>query len=214
MRTKTLVMTAIVVLSGCSKPTFGPGFEGEITMHTQSPGKPGSDLLVKTKGDKLRFEVKTGGADAYTVRDPATGKLVTVMDSTKSYMEMDFSKPTAQPSTNPDTATVTKSGKHETVAGADCEDWTATDASGKKSEVCVAQGVYVDLGSVSGKADVSKDLKEKKYFPLRNVDYDAKGNELSRTEVTKIEKKSLDDSQFTVPAGYAKVDVSSLMGPK
>jgi len=216
MRTTTLALLAgltALSASACSKG-FGPGFEGEITMHTQSPGQPGSDLVVKTKGDKLRFDMKTPtGQDAYSIFDPAMNKVTMVMDSQKTYMDMDFSKPSAQPSTNPDTSTVTKTGKHETIAGTDCEDWTATDASGKRSEVCVAQGIYFDIASLSGKGSgaVAKDLKEKKLFPLKSVDYDAKGTELTRMEVTKIEKKKLDDSQFAVPADYKKMDLPSML---
>ena len=38
-----------------------------------------------------------------------------------------------------------------------------------------------------------------------SVEFDADGKETSRMEVTKVEKKSVDDGQFAVPKDYAKV---------
>jgi hypothetical protein len=51
----------------------------------------------------------------------------------------------------------------------------------------------------------SEQMREKRLFPLRSVDFDATGKETSRTEAIKIERKSLDDSTFEVPKGYRKI---------
>jgi hypothetical protein len=72
--------------------------------------------------------------------------------------------------------------------------------------VCIAQGIaFFDMGSMKGGGGaLGKELREKKLFPLRSVEYDATGKEISRMQVTKVEKKSLDDSEFAVPKDYAK----------
>lgn len=215
MQARALVVFGLVAMSplalGCKKG-FGSGFEGEITMHIQS-ATSSSDMVVKTKSDKMRFETKAAdGSKSYSLYDPATNKLTMVMDGQKSFMAMDFSKPGApQANTSPDTATIEKSGKHETIAGLDCEDWTAKSPSGKRSEVCIASGIaFFDMGAAkSGGAStgLAKELKDKKLFPLRSVEYDAAGKELNRMEVTKVEKKSLDDSEFSVPKDYKELAV-------
>jgi len=213
MQPRALVVCALVVTSplvlGCKKG-FGSGFEGEITMHIQT-GSSSSDLVVKTKSDKMRFETKAAdGSLNYSVFDPATNKLTMVMEGQKSYMAMDFSKRgTPQANTSPDSVAIEKSGKHETIAGVDCEDWTAKAPSGKRSEVCIASGIaFFDLGSAksgSSGGGLAKELRDKKLFPLRSVEYDADGKELNRMEVTKIEKKSFDDSEFSVPKDYKEI---------
>ena len=204
MQARTALALLFVTLAPIScKKTLGSGFEGEITMHMARAGAPEEDMVVKAKGDKMRID--TGGN--YLLYDPATNKMTMVSPAQKSVMDLDFSKPGApQANTSSDTATIDKSGKHETIAGIDCESWTAHDPSGKKSEVCIAQGIaYFDMGSMKGGGgSLGKELREKKLFPLRSVEYDASGKEISRMQVTKVEKKSLDDSDFAVPKDYAK----------
>ncbi len=209
-RMRTLALSTLglaLVICGCSKP-FGPGFEGEITMHTQRVGESGSDMIVKSKADKFRFDVPSATGTSTAILDPGANKMTMLLDAQKSYMDLDFSKPSAQPSTNPDTSTAKATGKHETVAGIDCEDWTATDASGKHTDVCLAAGPAFDLGALSGKPSGAG---QKQMFPLKSVDYDAKGAELSRMEVTKIEKKKLDDSLFAIPADYKKLELPAML---
>jgi hypothetical protein len=42
-------------------------------------------------------------------------------------------------------------------------------------------------------------------FPMRIVLYDAKGAPLMKMEATRIEKKSIPDAEFQIPAGYTKL---------
>jgi hypothetical protein len=203
-----LALFALVVPS--CKMVFGSEFEGQITMHTTSAAAPPQDMVVKAKGDKLRFDSKSSdGSATYAIYDPATNKVTMVVDAQKLYTDLDFGKPGApQANTSPDNASIDKSGKHETIAGIDCENWTAKDPSGKRSEVCIAQGIaFFDMTSVkSGSPSaLGKELREKKLFPLRSVEYDASGKETSRMEVTKVEKTSIDDAQFSVPKDYKKM---------
>jgi outer membrane lipoprotein-sorting protein len=210
---KTFVALSAVALAmcSCSKTNKLDGFEGDITMHTTA-GTNSQDMVVEVKKDQLRFDMNSpqGGA-MHGVFDPKANKVTLYADATKTYTDMDFSGPSGKTNTNPDTSAITQSGKHETIAGYDCEDWTVNDPSGKKSEVCIAQGIaFFDVGSLRGGASASgsaiaTQFREKKSFPLRSVEYDAAGKEQSRMEVTKIESKSLDDSRFATPAGYTKL---------
>ena len=199
-----LVLVALVASSSSCKKGFGSGFEGAVTMHTTAKKGPPSDIVVEAKGDKLRFNTPAG----YGLYDPSINKVMMVMDDQKAYMELDFASAGApQANTTSDNGAIDKSGKHETIAGIDCEDWTVKNPSGKRSEVCIAQGIaYFDLESLKGGGTtLGKELREKKLFPLRSVEYDASGTETSRMEVTKVEKKSIDDGRFVVPPDYKKV---------
>lgn len=201
MQARTALVVALVAISSIAcKRGFGSGFEGEITMHIQSPSGD-SDMVVKTKNEKLRFETGKGSAMLF---DPGSNKFTMINESAKSYSEIDFKSPSApQANTSAAASSIDKSGKHETIAGIDCENWTAHDGK-KRSEVCIAQGIaFVDMSGGSGA--LATELREKKLFPLRSVEFDADGKETSRMEVTKVEKKSVDDAQFAVPKDYAKV---------
>ncbi len=203
--------------TGCSKKGFGSDFEGAITMHTTKPGQAGTDMTVLVKGDKLRFEMPApGGEDGHAIFDPETNKVSMVFDSKKSYMDLDFNKPSAATNTSPDTSSVVKSGKHETIAGVDCEDWTAKDPSGKRSEVCIAKGIaFFDIASLRGGGSgsgLAKDLREQKLFPMRSVEYDASGKEISRMEVTKVEHEKFDAAKFAIPSDYTKLEMPAHAG--
>jgi len=216
MDTRTLVvLLAIPLATTACKKGFGSGFEGEISMHTTRAAGPAQDMIVETKGDKLRFDTESPGGSSYGVYDPSVSpsKVVMVLDAQKAYMDLDFSSPSApQANTSADTSTIDKNGKKETIAGIDCQTWTAKDASGKRSEVCIAEGIaFFDIGSLkSGGSSLSKELREKKLFPLRAVEYDASGKEISRTEVTKVDKKKIDDGRFVVPKDYKKVSLPGM----
>jgi len=199
-----------VALSACKKGGLGAGFEGEISLHTTRAGSPPVDMVVKAKKDKLRFDTTTNGQAGSAIFDPAQNKVVLVMDAQKAYMDMDFASPTAPaPNADPKTSVTDKLGTKDMVAGVECENWVVKDGSGKRSEVCIAEGIaFFDLDGLrngSSASSWSKQMREKKLFPMRNVDFDASGKEVSRTEATKVEKKSLDDATFEVPKDYKKI---------
>jgi hypothetical protein len=209
-RAAVAIALFVLVIPSCKKG-FGSGFEGEITMHTTSANAaaPPQDMIVKVKGDKLRFDTKgADGSNTYAIYDPSTNKVTMVMEGQKMYTDLDFATASApQANTSPDSASIDKSGKHETIAGIDCENWTAKDPSGKRSEVCIAQGIaFFDMKGLKsgGSSGLGKELRDKKLFPLRSVEYDGAGKETSRMEVTKVEKTTLDDAQFSVPKDYTK----------
>jgi len=203
-RTVSVVVFSSLAVVSCKKG-FGDGFEGAITMHVHS-STGDSDMVVQTKGDKMRFDM--GGQNgSYMLFDPKANTVTMVTTSTKTYSEIDFKSPNApKANTSADKSTIDKSGKHETIAGIDCENWVAHDGA-KRSEICIAQGIaFFDMGSLKGGGGgLGQELRDKKLFPMRDVEYDASGKEVSRMEVTKVEKKSVDDAQLAVPKDYTKV---------
>ncbi len=204
-----LSLGAVTLATTSCKKGFGSDFEGTITMKVHA-GSQDSDMVVTTKNEKMRFDV----SGKYMLFDPKTNVVTMVDDSTKTYSVLDFKSPNApQANTSPDTAAIDKTGKHETIAGIDCENWIAKDPSGKRSEVCIAQGIaFFDVGSMKGggsSGGLAKELREKKLFPLRDIELDASGKEVSRMEVTKVEK-SVDDAKLDVPKDYTKLTLPGM----
>jgi hypothetical protein len=206
---RLLFPLALLSLAGCSKG-FGKDFEGSITLRTTRGSSPPADMVVRAKGDRLRFETPTSdGKSAVAIYSPADNKVTILVDAQKLAMDMDLSSPSAAPNTSADTSNVDKTGKSETIAGISCEDYEVKDPSGRRTETCIAQGLaFFDLESVRrgiGGSAWTKSLREKKMFPLKSVEYDASGKEISRTEATAVQKEKLDDAMFVVPAGYTRM---------
>ncbi|HEX4512654.1 MAG TPA: DUF4412 domain-containing protein [Polyangiaceae bacterium] len=190
-------------------------FEGEITMSNTEGSKPAKTITYEVKGAKMRFEAPESAgpmSGGYVIFDTTSKKMIAVQDAKKTAMVMDMGAmgaglPPGTPPTGPK-PTVEKSGKSDTVAGYSCDPWKITEPSGEHTDVCVAQGISFPVMGRHGGGWMSQ---LDNGFPLRAVSYDATGKEKSRMEVTKIDKKSLDDAMFQVPAGYTTQDMSEMM---
>jgi hypothetical protein len=211
--------TAPVAAATNAPGTLGSGFEGGLVMHTTTP-HGANDMLFITKGGKLRVDVPVpDGRTAHTIFDPATKKLTILMDSQQIAMEMPLPPP--PPGDAPKPATITRTGKHETVAGYDCEDWEIVTQGGAGNHVstCVTQGLaFFDFSAMAGPTgghSWADELRDDNAFPLRSVEVDPAGKEISRMEVTKVAKRPVDDTAFTVPPGFHVMQVpnAGLTGP-
>jgi hypothetical protein len=127
---------------------------------------------------------------------------------------------------------LTPTGKQETIAGYTCEHWLM----GEKQDIdmCVAKGLGYfgmggqsrgGLGSLGNLAFSPKLLAEAAAhpewvrfleggaFPLKLTMMED-GKVKMNMEATKIERKSLDDSLFTVPPDYKELNLGNLRGRK
>jgi hypothetical protein len=210
---RTHALTAVIALvsaTGCSKG-FGSSFEGAVTMTTTWPNAPVMTTVIKAKGDRIRFDVALAdGRTSSAIFLPDQNKLLTLIDERKTAVETDLGSPFApDPDTDSRKSTVVKAGESLTVAGIGCEYYVVKDGSGARTEACVAPGLpFLDLEAMRRSqppSQWSRDMRARKVFPLRRVDFDAKGKELVRTEVTRVAKEKLDDAVFQVPADYKVV---------
>lgn len=170
------------------------------------------------------------GDKGYVIYDGGAKKVWFVDDAKKEAIEIDlnnanagktfpgFSGPPTPghggsgPSGPP--TTVTETGKYDTVAGYKCELWDVT-SDHKEGTLCVAtQGLSwlsIPMTGIPTERAWMLKLFDGNHFPLRFVGYQKDGTtEENRIEVTKIDKKSLPDSEFQVPAGYKVIDLEKL----
>ncbi len=167
------------------------------------------DVNFLTKGGKMRVEAQAEkGMSATIVVDPQAKKTIMIMDAQKMYLEMPQKDPPVAGDPAKARPQITKTGKHETIAGIDCEDWNVAEANGKHVAACITQGItFVDFTAMGRPGSHSSgswmdEMKGQQYFPLRVVDTDPTGKAVSTMLVTKIEKKPVDDAMFAPPAGY------------
>lgn len=159
------------------------------------------------------------------------GKLTTLMPATKTYMTMDMKK-TAEEVKDATKGMknapydekfpkITPTGKEETIAGYTCEHWLMGDS--QEIDMCIAKGLgYFGTGGTAGGGGLGalkdlvfgpkllaeaeahpewKKLLEGGAFPLKFT-VSEEGKVKMSMEATKIEKKPLDDSIFTIPSDY------------
>jgi hypothetical protein len=172
-------------------------------------------------------------AKGYGIFDSAAKKVYIVLDPSKQVIVVDLNKVGEQakamnpgatrgdkPGATPQAAPpkVTKTGTFDTVAGYKCENWEVM-SDHHEGTACVASDGFswltLPMSALDGVPTEKlwmADLLDGKHFPLRFVGYEKDGKtESGRVEVTKIDKKSLPDADFTYPPTYAQVDLEQMI---
>lgn len=216
-----LLFLAALVPSLLSAATF----EGKISMKLTAGKTPSQEIQYLVKGDKMRMEIPpTQGMAGSVIIEPAKRQAIMVMDAQKMAMVMTMPDPAsaAQGEQPGDAPKMEKTGEKEKILGQMAEKYIVTH-QGTKSDVWLAEGLgsFVTFspsgpmmggrGGAPAPKSWERALAGKELFPLRVVSYDKSGKEESRMDVTAIEKKSLPDSLFTVPADYQRMDMSAMM---
>lgn len=216
-------------------------FEGEIdiSVEMKSAAKVPSVMHMAIKGPKVRFDAPAeamGGAmaggstgltasKAYQIIATDEGKMRTVVDAQKMVMEMDISKfaeqmkgltgaaPSAAPANEPPPK-VSKTGKTDTIVGHSCEEWEVISPKSEKMTLCVGKGGgWPSIPAVlMAESQWAQNVIEKDSFPLRIVLNGSDGAEKMRMQVTRMDKKPIDDAVFAIPAGYRVMNMADMMG--
>lgn len=232
----------MVVLAKAPKPKPRPApsaavaqgsFEGEIeiSVEMKSTAKAPSVMHAVIKGPKIRFDAPAeamGGAmggKAYQIIAVDEGKMRTVVDAKKMVVEVDIAKfaeqmkgltgaaPSAAPANEPPPK-ISKTGKTDTLVGHTCEEWEVLNEKSEKMTLCVAKGggwPSIPSALMPGN-NWAQQVLDKDNFPLRIVLNDSAGAEKMRMQVTRMDKKPVDDAQFKIPEGYRVMDMSNMMG--
>jgi hypothetical protein len=197
-------------------------------------------LLIKTGKIRVDIPeqlAKSGagplGANAkgYGVFDSAAKKIYVVLDASKQVLVIDLNKsgeqlkgvtPGSRPehggspsSPPPPPPKVTKTGKYDTVAGYKCENWEIA-SDHREGMVCVAQEGFswfqIPMTGIPTEHLWMMELLDGKHFPLRFIGYGPDGaKETTHVEVTKIDKRTLPESEFEVPPSYAVIDFAQMV---
>jgi hypothetical protein len=202
-------------------------FEGIVHMKTTHPGLDGATAMNwYIKGEKARMEtLRDEGKQHFMIIDGRARTMQIPMGDKKMYMEMSIDQLGERSQEHLKEAleqhVVERTGKSEKIAGYACEVWRITDKDTKKleQEICVAKGFgrsatfWLDPKQVqrSSQPGWVKQLVNEGGFGLRTIHYGDDGKESSRTETTAIERKSLDDALFVMPADYTKMNGEALM---
>jgi hypothetical protein len=111
---------------------------------------------------------------------------------------------------------IEKTGTKDTIAGYSCEVWRISSKKGGRAEACLADRLkWIDLTQLAVESPefaAIAAVSDFNHLPLRVVTFDEKNVEGGRMEVTKVDKKTLDDARFAVPPDFQIVELSALLG--
>ena len=212
MKTIKISLLAFAILFFLSPKNFSQStFEGKVVIETTDNGETNT-LNYYSKGDMARFDVNSARGEANVIFDKKNKKMLMIMPSMKMYMEFpldmelggDYLK--GNDSDKKSNTDFVKTGETKTINGYKCDKWVIKEDD-KTSEAWMTKdlGGFIFFQSPMGKSEKQKwqeDIENSGYFPMLVIEKDSDGNETGRFEVKSVEKKSLDDSFFAVPAGY------------
>jgi len=228
------------VSSASSSSSSAPGasgggaFEGAITAKMFTGDQP-MEIRYAIKGARTRVETQLSQGSAQMgvmLMDMSSSTQTMLIPQTKTYMTMNWGEIAEKMAKGNDASgdfpKVTSTGKTETVAGFTCQYWIVGDE--QNTEVCLAKGLgYFGGGGQSGgvfdklkslamgdkmKAQLAANPEFAKFveggaFPLKVAQIE-NGQSKTVMEVTSVERKSLNDSLFTVPADYKKMEIPGM----
>lgn len=224
--------------SASGSPSAG-NFEGMVTARMITGANP-LEIKYAIKGKKMRVETQLsqGGTQTGVVlMDMAAGTQMMLMPQTKTYMSLNLNQngklqemmeKMSKGKDAMDDFKATSTGKSETIAGHTCQHWLVGNK--QEMDVCLAKGLgYFGGGGQSGgifdqlknlgmgdkaKAMLDANPEFAKFveggaFPLK-ISQIQNGQSKTIMEVTRVEQKPLDDSLFTVPADYKKMEIPGM----
>ncbi|HMV85866.1 MAG TPA: DUF4412 domain-containing protein [Blastocatellia bacterium] len=217
----------------------GGQFEGTITAQLFNSAQP-AEISYAVKGTRMRIETKLsqGGTQTGVVlMDSASGVQNMLMPQTKTYLNLNLNKSDqfrqmAEKAGEAagDFSKVSSMGQTETIAGHTCRHWRFADK--QQTDACLAQGLgFFGGGGQSGgvfeqlknlalgdkvKAQLNANPEFAKFveggaFPLK-ISQVENGQSKTVLEVIRVERKSLDDALFSVPADYKKMEIPGMPG--
>jgi Domain of unknown function (DUF4412) len=187
------------------------GFEGVVTFQMTAGAAGPQTMSYSVKGHKVRMDISAGSMQMFNLMDADTKTVDMVIPMRQMYMEQTMPDLSAMVDSAAAKAKITWTGNKETIAGYECEHATITDDSGQTMDVCLTKdlGPFLSMrGGPGGRGGrgmaMGGDWEDHigQMFPLKV----SRGGEVQLV-VTNVEKKSLDDSIFTIPQGYQKMSM-------
>jgi hypothetical protein len=196
-------------------------FEGVVTMQVTMPGVAPMENVMSVKGTRGRSDMTMNGMQAYTIMDFDKGSIVAVLPAQRMYMNMSEAMTKALADTAAAAEVSFKpTGKKGTFAGVSCDYYLIQFQLEMDADACIAKGLGTFFGmggpgargnAASGTQKAMRQLARQfkgGAFVLR-MDMRQKGQPGMSMEVTKLEKKPVDDSAFALPEGFQ--DMTSMM---
>lgn len=225
--------------STSSSSSGGEAFEGLITSK-MTTGNQQMEIKYAIKGSRTRIETQlaAGGTQMGAVlMDFDSGTQTMLIPQMKTYTTVNWNeeggvKNMVEKMTDNTSFKATPTGKTETIAGHSCTHWILGEK--QDTDACLAKGLgYFGGGGDSGsvfeklrnfalgnkaKAALQSNPEflqfvEGGVFPLK-LSIIENGQSRTLMEVTRVERKPLDDSIFAIPPDFKKMEIPGMPNVK
>jgi hypothetical protein len=218
-----------------AQPALAPSLsklEGEVTVDVRVRGEDPKTLTFLIRERMLRLDLpadlaqSAGAGKVYQLVNVPEAKAITVLEAEKLAIEADLASLSkglgglTPPVGKGGKAQALerkaeKTGKHDTVAGHRCEEWSIVSGDGDRATMCLAEAeaawLSLPKSSLAPDQKWAEQLLDGRRFPLRIVAFNDKGGVEARFEVREIRQKPLSAELFEVPAGFERRSMAEMM---
>lgn len=191
-------------------------FEGTVDFKSTTAAGDTGSFKYFGKGSKIKMQMMSTEMGSVIFDGDKT---IILLPSQKSYMEFSsdmlkqFGGMDQSEEAQDDYSLPTKTNETKTILGYECTKWTYKDGN-NETELWITDklGSYIIPSNPLMPAQGWENMFDgKPFFPLMIVSKEG-GVETDRMEVTKIDKKNINDSEFLPPSDYKKMDLGNMMG--
>ena len=214
-----ILFSGLLIICFIPVKSYSQSFEGEIVMKiTDKDQDTPQTVDYFVKGNKIRFEAKgKEGRGGAMVLDTKNYDALILMPAQKMYMTYNYKSALGgvRDTINKamENGDVKMTGETKKINGYECEKWTFKDEDGTTGEAWMTKGIRNffffsnPMGGNDNQPEWQKKLTNEGYFPMMVTSKNSDGEVESTMEVTSIESRALDESLFSAPAGYKKMDM-------
>ena len=198
-------------------------FEGKVTFTMTSGAGVPNEVSYSIKGTHLLI---SAGNAAGIILDRDKNEVTIMMPQQRMYMVRPLPQPPAglQSSISASKGvSLQETGATEEILGYTCKKYLLkTDSSTTELWLTDQLGSFIGLGAAmgggrpGGRAGPAQAweqaLQGKNFFPMRVVGQNSSGAQTFRLEVTAVAKQPVDDSVFSPPDDWKKIDLGAMMG--
>jgi Domain of unknown function (DUF4412) len=176
-------------------PVVPAQLEGEVTFQNEKKGVAvGEPRSFLVKGTLLRPSPAASNGRKRTIVDTNPLRVFSIDDEKQTFAISALGG-------SPGDVKVTKTGRMEKLLDRDCEIWKLDEARATR-EACIVQGGTFMDPAARVAAPWARELAVRDAFPLRVVELDSAGHEVSRLVVVRFDVHPIEASLFAVPHSY------------
>lgn len=194
-------------------------FSGEVKMKISDADGKAFDMNYLVKENFIRFGTEMPGQSVGIIFNASKNNMLMIMEDQKMYMEfpldMMYENSGMDESKSESNGKFFATGETKKIIGYTCEKWVyESDENIAETWMTKEIGKFKffegGFGKMQKVEEWQSSIEKSGFFPMLVINRDKSGKELNKMEVTSIDKKTLDDKLFTVPAGYQKFNMPNM----
>jgi hypothetical protein len=176
-------------------PSVPTQLEGEVTFQIEKKGVAvGEPRSFLVKGTLMRPSPSAANGKKRTIVDTSPLRLFSIDDEKQTFGISALGG-------SPGDVKVTKTGRIEKLLERDCEIWKLDEARASREACIITGGTFMDPAARVA-APWARELAVRSAFPLRVIELDASGKEVSRLVAVRLDAHPIDAALFAVPHSY------------